>query len=188
METRAAKTVASGLYQIKKDVVGTSRNAYWAEYRPKEVRDKEKAEMLEEKAKFIPKNEFGIPLSQSPTLPDEVSSGIVMHRSGRLAEAWEKFKTDSFLGQTMHGYKRSMDESENPMLRMWRDWKERSVANEPETVRVIRAFKTIEPDFDQHSFLREAANFMIADILDAYLKGDAEVLREWGTEAVFKNF
>ena len=176
---------ASGIKQITKDVVGTTRNAYWAEYRPKEVRDEERKEMLKERQYRIQKDEHGLPLAQGPVKADEEASGIVMHRTSRIAQAWETFKTESLIGQTLHSYKKSIDESETPILRMWREWKERSMANEPESVKVIKAFKSVDPIFDQHTFLKEAANFLVADILDAYLKGDVKVLKEWGTEGVF---
>lgn len=56
---------------------------------------------------------------------------------------------------------------------------------ETETARVIRAFKTVQPDFDQHFFLKEVANYIIADLLEAYLSADVQTLKEWGTEGVW---
>ncbi|KAJ3373456.1 Multifunctional pyrimidine synthesis protein CAD [Kappamyces sp. JEL0680] len=184
LDTKAAKMVGSGIHQIKKDVMGT-RNAYFAEYRPKEERDREKQELLAEKQKNIKLDEFGLPQGSSQIKPDDEATGMVMHRSSRLAAAWEDFKTKSPLGQTLHSYKRSVEESNNPLLRAWRNLKEKTTVNETETARVVRAFKQVQHDFDQHVFLKEAANFMIADILDAYLKGDKAVLAQWGTEAAF---
>lgn len=56
--------------------------------------------------------------------------------------------------------------------------------SETETAKVIRAFKTVQPDFDQHFFLKEVANYIIADLLEAYLSADVNTLKEWGTETV----
>jgi import inner membrane translocase subunit TIM44 len=161
-----------------------TRNAYFAEYRPKEEREKEKKFLMEQKTKYIRKDEYGLPLASGPVKSDEENTGMVMHRSSQIAAAWEDFKTKSPIGQTLHAYKRSMEESDNPLLRAWRNMKEKTTMSEPESVRVIRALKEVQHDFDQHVFLKEAANFMIADILDAYLSGDKKVLAQWGTEGV----
>lgn len=56
--------------------------------------------------------------------------------------------------------------------------------SETETAKVIRAFKTVQPDFDQHFFLKEVANYIIADLLEAYLSADVKTLKEWATEGV----
>ena len=56
--------------------------------------------------------------------------------------------------------------------------------SETETAKVIRAFKTVQPDFDQHFFLKEVANYIIADLLEAYLSADVQTLKEWATEGV----
>jgi import inner membrane translocase subunit TIM44 len=183
METKTAKTVASGIHQIKKDVVGT-RHAYFAEYRPKEVRDKEREELLKSKQPQVSKNQFGLPQVEGPVAANEEDTGIVMHRQSKLSAAWDKFKTESKIGQALHSYSRNMEESDNPVLRMWRNWKENSVSSEPETVKVIKAFRTVEPLFEQNEFLKELANFMIPDILDAYLTANVADMQAWTTEGV----
>ena len=68
--------------------------------------------------------------------------------------------------------------------RFWRSLQASTTFTETETSRVIRAFKAVQPDFDQHYFLKEVANYIIADLLEAYLSADVKSLKEWGTEGV----
>ena len=117
MDTKVAKSVASGIHQIKKDVVGT-RNAYFAEYRPKEERDRERLEFQAEKqTPTIAVDKNGLPIKAGEAVSaNEEASGIVMHRSGRMAEAWNKFATESPIGQALHNYSRKMEENDSPIL------------------------------------------------------------------------
>jgi hypothetical protein len=117
MDTKVAKSVAFGIHQIKKDVIGT-RNAYFAEYRPKEERERERLEFQADKKKksHITLDKNGLPIKSEHIEADHDASGIVMHRSGKLAEAWNKFAAESPIGQALHNYSRKLEENDSPIL------------------------------------------------------------------------
>jgi hypothetical protein len=44
--------------------------------------------------------------------------------------------------------------------------------------------KAIDPRFNLEEFMREAREYIIPEIMEAYLKGDTNTLKEWCSEAV----
>lgn len=55
---------------------------------------------------------------------------------------------------------------------------------ESDQAQAIKALQAIDPRFNMEKFLREAREYIIPELMDAYLKGDSEILREWCSEAV----
>jgi import inner membrane translocase subunit TIM44 len=185
METEAAKTVSKGIHSIKNDVVGITGNAYFAEYNTKEVREQKKKELMAKRApKQVRLGPDGLPLIEGPVKADEESTGIVMHKSSRLAEAWSKFKSESAIGQTWYSYKRNLEEKDSPLLQFWRNIRESTKSEESEGAKVVRLIRTVDPTFEQNAFLDEVAHFIIPELLEAYLLGNEKVLKEWVTEGV----
>ena len=185
METEAAKSVSKGIHQLKNDVVGITGSAYFAEYNSKEVRDQKKLELQQLKQKNVRIGANGLPLSDGPVQADEESSGLVMHKSGRLSEAWSKFKSESAIGQSWHSYKRSVEESDSAVVRLWRSFRENTTMGESEGAKVVRLIRTLDSTFDPNDFMNEAAHFIIPELLEAYLQGNEKILQEWVTEGVF---
>ncbi|KAJ1511871.1 protein translocase subunit [Coelomomyces lativittatus] len=52
-----------------------------------------------------------------------------------------------------------------------------------EMSRAITKIKKLDPNFNLETFLKEAREFMLPEILDAWLKGDQETLSVWCSEA-----
>jgi mitochondrial import inner membrane translocase subunit TIM44 len=82
--------------------------------------------------------------------------------------------------------RQAYDESENPVVSSLRSvtstiggWFE-----ETENAQVIRAFKALDPAFSMDSFERELREYIIPEVVDAYLTADGESLRKWCSEAV----
>jgi mitochondrial import inner membrane translocase subunit TIM44 len=78
------------------------------------------------------------------------------------------------------------DESENPVVESLRSvtttigsWFE-----ENETARVNRLMKILDPMFTQERFERELREYIIPEVVDAYLSADQEALKAWCSEAV----
>ena len=55
---------------------------------------------------------------------------------------------------------------------------------ENETAQVIRAMKEIDPDFKLERWTGELREYIVPEIVDAYLSADRESLRQWCGEAV----
>eukprot|EP00842_Homolaphlyctis_polyrhiza_P003691 jgi/Hompol1/4322/HPOL_001576-RA len=178
--TAAAKAITSSI----KEVVDSSSNAFYAEYKPKDIREKERQERIEAIKRRNPLAAVSDP--SRPVLPNpEAGGSVVMHKSSKMAESWRKFSEESAVGRTLFAARRSIEDSQNPVISRLRDLFSTSNVQETEHARVIRAFKQIDPMFSLDAFLKEATQYTLPDLLEAYFKGDAKLMKEWCSEAAY---
>lgn len=59
----------------------------------------------------------------------------------------------------------------------------RFFVEENETARVVRWMKTLDPDFQMESFLRELREYIVPEIVDALVNADIKTLKQWMSEA-----
>lgn len=57
--------------------------------------------------------------------------------------------------------------------------------DENETAKVIRTIREIDPDFNIDGFTRELREYIVPEVVDAYLSADRESLKQWCGEATF---
>ena len=100
----------------------------------------------------------------------------------------EDFQEKTIIGQKLRLMKTKLwDENENPLIVMMRkvNNKVSGFFAETEAARVIRQFKLMDSTFDTLSFTRHMREYVVPEILEAYIKGDEKVLKKWLTEAPF---
>ena len=56
--------------------------------------------------------------------------------------------------------------------------------DETETAAVIRSFKEMDPSFELESFLKDVREYVVPEVVDAYVSGDLPTLRQWLDEGV----
>jgi mitochondrial import inner membrane translocase subunit TIM44 len=56
--------------------------------------------------------------------------------------------------------------------------------DENETAQVMKLMKALDPTFNKENFERELREYIVPEVVDAYLSADREALREWCGEAV----
>jgi import inner membrane translocase subunit TIM44 len=56
--------------------------------------------------------------------------------------------------------------------------------DENETAQVMRLMKALDPAFNRESFERELREYIVPEVVDAYLSADKESLKSWCSEAV----
>ena len=80
------------------------------------------------------------------------------------------------------------EESENPLILTARSITDRFAGffAENETAQVIKKFREIDPNFQLEPFLRDMREYILPEVLDAYVKGDLEVLKTWLSAAQFQ--
>ena len=113
----------------------------------------------------------------------EAGEALVLSETQEAEDGWK-----SKLKQT-EAYQRWQEtyyESENPVVSTLRSvtttvggWFE-----ENETARVIRMIRRLDPDFQMESFQRELREYIVPEVVDAYLNADKESLKMWCGEAV----
>lgn len=79
-------------------------------------------------------------------------------------------------------------ESENPLISTARSITDRVAGffAENETAMVIKKFREIDPGFQLEPFLQEMREYILPEVLDAYVKGDVETLKLWLSAAQYQ--
>lgn len=90
--------------------------------------------------------------------------------------------------QSLFTLKDAYNESENPLVSTARSISDRVAGffAENETAMVIRRFREMDPSFQVEPFLREMREYILPEVLDAYVKGDVETLKQWLSAAQFQ--
>lgn len=89
--------------------------------------------------------------------------------------------------QSYFNLKHTYNESDNPLVTTLRGISDRVAGwfAENETAMVIKKFREMDPSFQIEPFLRELREYMLPEVLDAYVKGDVETLKLWLSEAQY---
>ena len=111
-----------------------------------------------------------------------------MHKDSAWKESWNKFKENSKIGGVFANARNVYEESENPLISTARSITDRIAGffAENETAMVIKKFREMDPNFQIEPFLRDMREYILPEVLDAYVKGDVETLKLWLSAAQFQ--
>ncbi|KAJ5691338.1 Mitochondrial import inner membrane translocase subunit tim44 [Penicillium malachiteum] len=170
-ETEAYKSVKDAI-----DDGSSSRYGGWIE---KEERRKRR-EQWEAKAGSKPKLER---MEEDP----EAGTNITLHKDAAWKESWRTFRDSNPMMQKLFTAREVYEESENPLISTARSITDRigGFFAENETAQVVKKFREIDPNFQMEEFLRELREYMLPEVLDAYVKGDIETLKLWLSDAQY---
>ena len=86
----------------------------------------------------------------------------------------------------MVSLRQAYDESENPVVSTIRSVTDTigSWFDENETAQVMRLMKSMDPAFNREGFERDLREYIVPEVVDAYLSADKEALKAWCGEAV----
>ncbi|KAH0844856.1 Mitochondrial import inner membrane translocase subunit tim44 [Fonsecaea pedrosoi] len=173
-ETKAFKDVSEAV-----DDGSSSRYGGWIE--KEERRKREEARRLKE-AQSPHKNHE--PMVEDPN----AGTNITVHKDSAWRESWTNFKENSKLMQSLFNMKTTYEESENPLISTARSISDRVAGffAENETAMVIKKFREMDPSFQLEPFLRDMREYILPEVLDAYVKGDVETLKLWLSAAQFQ--
>lgn len=89
--------------------------------------------------------------------------------------------------QSLFSLKSAFNESENPLVSTARSISDRVAGffAENETAMVIKKFREMDPGFQMEPFLREMREYILPEVLDAYVKGDNATLKLWLSDAQY---
>jgi mitochondrial import inner membrane translocase subunit TIM44 len=83
--------------------------------------------------------------------------------------------------------KTTYQQSDNPLISTARSWAD-AVSGffaENETAMVIKKLREMDPNFQIEPFIQELREYVLPEVLDAYVKGDLETLKLWLSAAQF---
>jgi import inner membrane translocase subunit TIM44 len=104
-----------------------------------------------------------------------------------VTDRWEQFKLTNPIGKVIVMLKEKWDESENGLISLIRTIIEKVTGffAETEQAKVIKQFKMMDPNFRLTDFQKTLTNYIVPELLDAYVKNDEEILKNWFSEAPF---
>lgn len=178
-ESEVVKKVGKTLDETEAKILEKTNVYQYGGFKTKEQRDK----ALSNQAATA-ENEFVKPN------PDAGTS-IVSQKESSWSKAWTDFVDNNRLLQKIHGFKRQYDESNNVFIYFAREITNSisdsvsSLFSESETARVYRELRLRDPTFSMEKFMKLSREYIIPEILEAYIAGDLPALRMWCTEGAF---
>lgn len=129
-------------------------------------------------------SDFFLPLLTKP----RAGTNVTLHKDAAWKESWRDFRDSNRVMQGIFSMKSVYNESENPLISTARSISDKVAGffAENETAMVIKKFREMDPGFQMEPFLREMREYILPEVLDAYVKGDTETLRLWLSAAQFQ--
>ncbi|KAI0352354.1 mitochondria import inner membrane translocase TIM44 subunit [Trametes cingulata] len=117
----------------------------------------------------------------------DAGQALVMHKDSPKQERWNKLKETNPLLRSLAELKQKYDESENPVISSLRSVTQTIGGwfDENESAQVQRLMKAMDPTFTMESFERELREYIVPEVVDAYLSADREALQAWCGEATY---
>lgn len=173
----------TNIYKSVKDVIddgSSSRYGGWVE--KEERRKKRELRDLKESG-----GSSGKRVEKMEEDPD-AGTNVTLHKDSKFHQTWTNFKDSNRVMQSLFSLKSSYRESENPLVSTARSITD-GVAGffaENETALVIKKFREMDPSFQVEPFLRDMREYILPEVLDAYVKGDIETLKLWLSAAQYQ--
>ncbi|KAI4660332.1 uncharacterized protein J4E78_005035 [Alternaria triticimaculans] len=123
------------------------------------------------------------PMEEDPN----AGTNVTLHKDAKYKEVWREWKDNSKLAQGFFNMKTVYRESDNAIIETARSISDRITGffAENETAMVIKRFREMDPNFQMEPFLTEMREYILPEVLDAYVKGDIAVLKEWLSAAQY---
>ncbi|KAF8626588.1 hypothetical protein AX15_004788 [Amanita polypyramis BW_CC] len=165
------------------DALDDSGSAKHAGYEEKEARRLRRQRRL---AKAGKNNGLG-PAGRRIEADPEAGSSLVVHKDSPRQEAWNRLKETNPILKQFVALRQAYDESENSVVMSVRSVTETigSWFDENENAQVTRLMKGMDPEFNRESFERELREYIVPEVVDAYLSADQEALKAWCGEATY---
>ncbi|KAK6855164.1 mitochondrial inner membrane translocase subunit tim44 protein [Apiospora arundinis] len=168
-------------YKNVRDVIDDGSSSRYGGWVEKEERRKAR-ELREKQAASI----HGIRPEDMVEDPN-AGTNVTLHKDAAWKEAWKDFRDQNKYVQGIFSAGKIYQESENPLISTARSITDRIAGffAENETAMVIKKFRSMDPNFQIEPFLQELREYILPEVLDAYVKGDIETLKMWLSAAQY---
>lgn len=123
--------------------------------------------------------------------PDTETTGMELHRDSRFYEQWENFKNNNQYVNKVLDWKIKYEESDNPVFRASKFVTDKvsslfgNLFEKTELSNTLTEICKVDPNFTSQKFLVDCGNDIIPNILEAMVRGDLEILKDWCYEGVY---
>lgn len=177
-KTAAFKVITQGVETVKKEI-DESILAQTGPYRP--------PPRLRKRSEFS-----GEKMSEEKIFePNEESMGVVLHKDSKWHQQWKDFKDNNVVFNRFFEMKMKYDESDNALIRASRTLTDKisdivgGMFSKTEMSEVLTEIVKVDPSFDKDAFLKMCEKDIIPNILEAIVRGDLDVLKDWCYEATY---
>lgn len=173
----AFKTITEGVKAVKQEIDSNTIAKARVYKAPVKLRKRVDREFSSEAAK--------------PVTPDQESLGVELHKDSKWFQSWQSFKETNAYVNKIFDWKVKFDESDNPVVRASRVVTDKvseligGMFQKTELSEVLTEICKMDPGFDKDKFLRECELEIIPNILEAMIRGELEILRDWCHEAPY---
>lgn len=122
---------------------------------------------------------------------NEDATGVELHKDSKFYQSWENFKNNNQYVNKVLSWKMKYDESENPVIRASRLLTDKvsdimgGMFSKTELSETLTEICKIEPNFDEKKFIRACETDIIPNILEAMVRGNLEILKDWCFESCY---
>ncbi|XP_056234084.1 mitochondrial import inner membrane translocase subunit TIM44-like [Seriola aureovittata] len=122
---------------------------------------------------------------------NEEAMGVVLHKDSKWYQQWKDFKDNNVVFNRFFEMKMKYDESDNAFIRASRAVTDKmtnvigGLFSKTEMSEVLTEILKADPSFDKDSFLKQCERDIIPNILEAMIRGELEVLKDWCYEATY---
>lgn len=113
------------------------------------------------------------------------ATGVELHKDSKFYESWQNFKDNNAYVNKVLDWKIKYDESDNPVIRATRLFTDKvtdvmgGLFQKTELSETLTEICKLDPDFDKTQFLNECETDIIPNILEAMVRGDLVILKDW---------
>ncbi|XP_029179144.1 mitochondrial import inner membrane translocase subunit TIM44 isoform X2 [Nylanderia fulva] len=124
-------------------------------------------------------------------MPDKESTGVEIHKDFMFSHAWQKFKDNNPYVNKVMDWKMKYDESDNAVLRASKLLTDKvsdivgGLFQKTELSETLTEICKLDPSFSKIQFLKDCETDFIPNILEAMIKGDLEILKDWCHEGPY---
>ncbi|XP_072038204.1 mitochondrial import inner membrane translocase subunit TIM44-like [Amphiura filiformis] len=130
-------------------------------------------------------------MESRPIEANEDATGMVLHKDSKYYQQWKNFKENNQVFNKFFDLKMKYDESDNVVIRATRVVTDKfgqlfgNVFSATEMSEVLTEIVKTDPSFSKEQFLKMCEEEIIPNVLEAIIRGDLEVLKDWCYEAPF---
>ncbi|CAL1579886.1 unnamed protein product [Knipowitschia caucasica] len=172
----AFKAISQGVEAVKKEIDVADSGSYRA---PPQLRKRTEysSKDMDSESKVYEANEEAM--------------GVVLHKDSKWYQQWKDFKDNNVVFNRFFEMKMKYDESDNMVIRASRVVTDRvtgflgGLFSKTEMSEVLTEIVKADPSFDKDIFLKQCEKDIIPNILEAMIRGELDVLKDWCYEATY---
>lgn len=123
--------------------------------------------------------------------PDNETVGVVLHKDSKWHQSWQNFKDNNEFINKVFDLKMKYDESDNVLVRGTRFFTDKlssifgGMFSKTEMSEVLTEICKMDPDFEPAKFVRWCQFEVIPNLLEAMVRGEDEILKDWCYEGPY---